>query len=56
MTNAQAKATAKYRKEKVKTFTMKFFPADVELYEHLQQQEFKNKYLKSLIENDMKRS
>lgn len=53
-TEAQKKATDAYRKRNVKTFNVKFFPADMELYEWLQAQNGKNQYVKDLIRRDMK--
>lgn len=53
MNDAQSRAIAKYRKEKVKSFNVKFFPADAELYEYFQGIEGKNKYIKDLIRRDM---
>lgn len=53
-TKAQKKATDAYRKRNVKTFNVKFFPADMELYEWLQAQDGKNQYVKDLIRRDMK--
>lgn len=50
---AQKRANAKYAKEKCKTVCLRFFPADMELYEHLQRQENKNGYIKELIKRDM---
>ena len=52
-TEAQKRATDAYRKRNVKTFNVKFFPADTELYEWLQSQEGKNQYVKDLIRRDM---
>lgn len=52
-TEAQKKATDAYRKRNVKTFNVKFFPADMELYEWLQGKEGKNQYVKDLIRKDM---
>ncbi|WP_156908412.1 hypothetical protein [Atopobium fossor] len=52
-TQAQLKATEAYRKKSVKTFSLKFFPADHDLYEHLQNQPKKAEYLRELIRKDM---
>lgn len=52
-TEAQKRATDAYRKRNVKTFNVKFFPTDTELYEWLQGQECKNQYVKDLIRKDM---
>lgn len=34
--DAQKSAESKYRKEKVKQHTLKFYPADADIYEYLQ--------------------
>lgn len=52
-TQAQLKATEAYRKKSIKTFSLKFFPADHDLYEHLQNQPKKAEYLRELIRKDM---
>lgn len=54
-TEAQLRATDNYRKKNVKTFTVKFFPADHDLYEYLQAQPKKAEYLRNLIREDMER-
>ncbi|MFR5682620.1 MAG: hypothetical protein ACLVAK_08460 [Clostridia bacterium] len=46
-------AKNKYRREKTKEFKVRFFPADQKLYEMLQKQDYKNKYIKNLIRKDM---
>lgn len=51
--DAQKSAESKYRKEKVRQHTLKFYPADADLYEFLQKQPNKNGYLKQLIRRDM---
>ena len=48
-------AKARYRKAKTKSFSMTFFPDDMPLYEHLQKQEKKAAYIKSLIAADMEK-
>ena len=53
---AQKRATAKYRAESVKQFVLRFYPADMELYEYLCTKENKNDYLRQLIRNDMENS
>ena len=54
-TEAQKKAKDKCRSEKVKRFTIDFYPTDSELWEHLQSQEVKQKYIKELIKKDIKK-
>lgn len=51
---AQKKANEKY-KSNVKRFTIDFPPADTELWEHLQKQPNKQRYLKDLIKADMEK-
>lgn len=55
-TEAQLKATAKYQKEKVRQVSVKFFPAEADIYEHLMAQGNKNGYIKALIRADMERA
>lgn len=49
---AQKKAIKKY-KEKVKRITLEFHPSEQDLYDHIQQQDKKQTYIKSLIRADM---
>lgn len=55
ITEAQKRATNKYRNEKTKRITIDFYPADMELWEHLQSQKSKQGYIKELIKKDMKK-
>ncbi len=50
---AQLRATAKYKKEKVKRITVDFSPAELELWEHIQSQPKKQTYIKALIRADL---
>lgn len=52
---SQRKAVKKYKDSKVKRFTLDFSPADMELYEYIQQQPKKQTYIKNLIREDMKK-
>ena len=52
MTEAENRAKANYRK-KTKSITIEFYPAEMDLYEHLQKQEQKRTYIKKLIREDM---
>ena len=52
-TEAQLKATEKYRKKSIKTFLLRFFPDDYDLFEYLQTKPKKAEYLRSLIREDM---
>ena len=52
--DAQKKAIKKYR-EKLNRITIDFSPAELELWEHIQNQPKKQAYIKDLIRADMKR-
>lgn len=56
MSEAQAKASEKYRKANVKSFNVKFFPADADVLAYFQTKENRNQYIKDLIRKDMERS
>ena len=51
---AQLKAVKKYR-EKVKRFTVDFYPADEELWNHIQSKPKKQTYIKDLIRADIEK-
>lgn len=51
--DAQKKASAKYRTENVHQFNLKFFPKDEDVYWHLNKQPKKAEYLIGLIRRDM---
>lgn len=51
---AQRRAVEKY-KQKVKRITLDFSPAETDLWDHIQSQEKKQTYIKSLIREDMKK-
>lgn len=53
MSEAQRRAEAKYQKEKCKSILLRFFPTDMELYEHVKKQPKQAAYLKELIRKDM---
>lgn len=52
---AQRRANLKYRKEKTKQLAMRFYPDDMDLWEHLDKQSNKAAYIKQLIREDMKK-
>jgi hypothetical protein len=52
-TDSIKKARAKYARDNVKTFNVKFYPSDTEAWEHLQKQHRKSNYVRALIEKDM---
>ena len=53
VTDAQKRASAKYKAEKTKAFTLRFYPAEADLVEHLEAQPNKQGYIKRLIAEDM---
>ena len=53
MNDAQSKANARYRKANVKSFNVKFFPADAEILGFFQGKANRNQYIKDLIRKDM---
>lgn len=53
LTEAQRRAKAKYKAEKVKKILVEFYASDTELWEHLQAQEKKQTYIKELIRKDI---
>ncbi len=54
-TDAQYRASQKYKKENIKRITVEFSPKDAELWEHIQKQPKKQTYIKDLIRADMKK-
>lgn len=52
-TDAQKRATMRYEKHNVKRVTVKFFPDDMEMYEHVRSQPSMMGYIKELIRKDM---
>lgn len=55
VSEAQRRATSKYVREKVRTLTVRFYPADADVWEHLDAQENKQGYVRGLIRADMER-
>ncbi len=55
-TDAQYRASQKYKREKVNRITVDFSPKEAELWEHIQKQPKKQTYIKDLIRADMERS
>lgn len=55
-TDAQRRAASAYRKKSVRQIVMRFYPGeeDAALYEWIKSHENVNRYLKSLVEKDMK--
>lgn len=56
VSDAQKRANERYRKESVKQFAVRFYPADSDAWEHLQKQPNKAGYIKALIRADMERN
>lgn len=54
-TDAQKRATAKYRKEKMKSVTIAFSPNERDLLDYLNTLPNKAGYIKALIRADMER-
>lgn len=50
---AQKRASAKYRREHVKQVVVSFYPAEADILKHLQGQSNKAGYIKDLIRRDM---
>lgn len=53
VTEAQKRATAKYRKEKMKRIELRFSPREMDLYEYVKAQDNTAGYIKELIRKDM---
>ena len=56
VSDAQKRANERYRKESVKQFAVRFYPADSDAWEHLQKQPNKAGYIKTLIRADMEKN
>lgn len=52
---AQTKATAKYRKSSVAQRVVRFYPAEKDLLEYLDSKENRGGYIKDLIRGDMEK-
>lgn len=50
---SQKRATNEYRKRNVRSFNLKFYPADADLLEWFESQTSKAQYLRDLIRADM---
>ena len=53
VSDAKKRAINKYKRERCRTFTLRFFPADMGLYEHLRSQPRMAEYVKGLIRDDI---
>ena len=54
LTEAQKRAKRNYRSKTIKKLLVEFYPADADLYEKVQEQENKQRYIKDLIRKDLK--
>lgn len=52
---AKRRAKDKYKKEKVKRVLLEFYPTETDLVDHLDKQEKKQTYIKTLIREDMEK-
>lgn len=52
---AQLRAAQKYKREKVNRITVDFYPADADIWEHIQNQPKKQTYIKDLIRKDLEK-
>jgi len=55
VSEAQKRATTKWRKDNIKSFNLQFGPADMDLYEFLQQQGNKSWFIKELLRKEMEK-
>lgn len=53
--DAQKRANAKYKKDKVKQFNVTFYPDDSALWEYLQSKDNRAEYIRNLIRADMEK-
>ena len=53
--DAQKRASAKYRKRNVKTVAINFYPSEADLYSYLTAQKNRSGYIKDLIKQDMEK-
>lgn len=55
LSEAQKKAHSKYRREKCKSITVQFYPADLELYEWIRKKDNKNGYIRDMLKKEMEK-
>ena len=55
VSDAQKRANANYRKRNMKNVSVSFFPADKDIFEHMEKQGGRGSYIKRLIREDMER-
>lgn len=56
VSDAQKRANEKYRRENVKQISVRFYPNEQDIYEHVKAQENVAGYIKELIRQDLLRS
>ncbi|MDY4041308.1 MAG: hypothetical protein SOY67_04315 [Collinsella sp.] len=56
VSDAQKRASSKYRREKTATVVIRLYPTDADVLEWLRSQESKQGYIKRLIREDMARA
>lgn len=56
VSDAQKRATKKYRSEKMKQIAVTFSPVDADIYEYLCTKDSKAGYLKQLLREDMEKN
>lgn len=54
MNDAKRKANKKYKTANVKRLMVEFYPTEADLWEHINKQDNKQGYIKSLVRRDMK--
>lgn len=55
-TDAQRRAQAAYRKKSVRQISIRFYPADADVWDWLQSRENRQGYVRDLIRADMERA
>ena len=55
MSESAKRADRKYKDEKTKRVAVRFYPAEADIYAHLEAQPNKQGYIKRLIREDMER-
>ncbi|MDO5043884.1 MAG: hypothetical protein Q4E22_01125, partial [Coriobacteriia bacterium] len=56
ISDAQKRADAKYKREKMKSYGLRFSPKEMDIWEHLQKQANKSGFIKQLIRDDMNKN
>ena len=53
VTEAQKRATEAYRRKCTKSVTVRFYPSESDIFEHMERQGGRSSYIKRLIRDDM---